>query len=333
MTTITNTSRQPTRPPWTTDHLIYERSILLGMAIDTSTVNTYTSATNSYLTFCKLHNMPINPTSETLSYYITFQSSHINLKSVESYLSGICNNLEPFFPEIRMNQASTLVKWTLKGALCRHGRPTKRKSPLTTTHLQTITADLANSSDHDDMLFLSMLNTGFPGLLRLREMAVNDNPSLRDFRKIVLHSSLTWVESDFEFLLPAHKTNTTFKGNRIHIARIIGSPDPKPIMANYILSRDRLFPLHSQLWLHKNGLSPTQSWFLNRLRQYCSADISGQSMRAGGAPALAQAGASVELIRGAGHWSSNTFERYIQKNIIVLHELILSCALHYSPTT
>jgi hypothetical protein len=276
--------------------------------------------------------MPINPTSETLSYYITFQSSHINPKSVESYLSGICNNLEPFFPEIRMNRASALVKRTLKGALRRHGRPTKRKSPLTTTHLQTVTADLSNSSNHDDMLFLSILNTGFPGLLRLGEMAVNDNPSLRDFRKVVLRSSLTWVDNDFEFLLPAHKTDTTFEGNRIHIARIIGSPDPKPIMANYILSRDRLFPLHPQLWLRKNGLSPTRSWFLSRLRRYCSADIAGQSMRAGGATALAQAGASVELIRGAGRWSSNTFERYIRKNVIVLHALILGRALHYSPT-
>src|ERR1700729_2512810 len=130
MTSITKTSRQPVRSPWTTDHLIYERSILLGMAIDNSTANTYTSATNSYLTFCTLHNLPIDPTPETLSYYITFQSSHINPKSVESYLSGICNNLEPFFPEIRANRASAVVKRTLKGALRRYGHPTNHKSPL-----------------------------------------------------------------------------------------------------------------------------------------------------------------------------------------------------------
>src|ERR1700729_472481 len=124
MINITNTSRQPVRQPWTADRLICERSILLGMAIDNSTANTYTSATNSYLTFCKLHGIPIEPTSETLSYYITFQSSHINPKSVESYLSGICSNLEPFFPKICANRASALVKRTLKGALRRYGRPT-----------------------------------------------------------------------------------------------------------------------------------------------------------------------------------------------------------------
>ena len=122
--------------------------------------------------------MPIDPTPETLSYYITFQSTYINPKSVESYLSGISNNLKPFFPEIRTNRASVLIKRTLKGALHRHGCPTNHKSPLTTTQLQSVTTDLINSSDHDDMLFLSMINTSFPGLLRLGEMAVSDNPHL-----------------------------------------------------------------------------------------------------------------------------------------------------------
>jgi hypothetical protein len=87
-----------------------------------------------------------------------------------------------------------------------------------------------------------------------------------------------------------------FEGNRVHIAQIIGAPDPKPIMVSYICLHDRLFPLHPQLWLRENGISPTRSWFLHRLGKYCPTDIAGQSMRAGGATALAQAGASVELI-------------------------------------
>jgi hypothetical protein len=314
------------------DRLIHERSILLGMAIDNTTANTYTSATNSYLTFCKLHHLPIDPTPETLSYYITFQSSHINPKSVASYLAGICNNLEPFFPEIRSNRAAALVNRTLKGALCRHGHPTKCKAPLTVTLLQAISTTLLPSHNHDDMLFLCMLNTGFPGLLRLGEMAVNDSPKLRNFRKVVLRSSLKWVGNDYEFLLPTQKTDTTFKGNRVHIAQIIGAPNPHPIMKRYLCSRDQLFPLHPQLWLRASGSSPTRSWFLQRLRQYCPAEIAGQSIRAGGATALAEAGAPTDLIRGAGRWSSNAFERYIRKNVIVLHALILGRALHYSQT-
>jgi hypothetical protein len=327
---ITPSSKQPVRHAWTMDRLIYERSILLGMAIDSTTANTYTSATNSYLAFCKLHQLPIDPTPETLSYYITFQSSHINPKSVASYLAGICSNLEPFFPEIRSNRAAALVKRTLKGALRRHGQPTKRKAPLTAAVLLSISNALLPSRDHDDMLFISMLNTGFPGLLRLGELTVSDSPTLRDFRKVVLRNSLSWVGNDYEFLLPAHKADTTFEGNRVHIAQIIGAPDPQPIMKRYLSSRDRLFPLHPQLWLRANGCSPTRSWFLQRLRQYCPSEIAGQSIRAGGATALAEAGAPADLIRGAGRWSSNAFERYIRKNVIVLHALILGRALHYS---
>ena len=56
-------------------------------------------------------------------------------------------------------------------------------------------------------------------------------------------------------------------------------------------------------------------------------------MRAGGATAPAQAGASAELIRGAGHWSLDAFEHYIRKNVVVLHALILGHALHYSHAT
>jgi len=332
MIRITPSSKQPIRHAWTMDRLIHERSILLGMAIDNTTATTYTSATNSYLAFCKLHNLAIDPTPETLSYYITFQSSHINPKSVASYLAGICNNLEPFFPDIRCNRASALVKRTLKGALRRHGQPTKRKAPLTTAILQSIFAALNRSREHDDMLFLCMLNTGFPGLLRLGEMTVSDNPKLRDFRKIIRRNSLTWVGEDYQFLLPAHKADTTFEGNRVHIAQIIGAPNPRPIMQRYLCSRDRLFPLHPQLWLRDDGTSPTRSWFLHRLRQYCSPEIAGQSIRAGGATALAEGGAPAELIRGAGRWSSSAFERYIRKNIIVLHALILGRALHYSQT-
>jgi hypothetical protein len=330
MIPLPQSSRQPVRLPWTVDRLIHERSILLGMAIDSSTATTYSSATNSYLAFCNMHKLPLNPTPETLSYYITFQSSHISPRSVESYLSGICNNLEPFFPDIRTNRASSLIKRTLAGALRRHGRPTKRKAPLTTDNLCSIYATLNDSPIYDDILFLAMLNTGFTGLLRLGEMAVNDNRDIRDFRKVVLRNSLVWIGNEYEFLLPAHKADTTFEGNKVHIAKIINAPDPTEIMTRYTRFRDNLFPLHPQLWLRSNGSSPTRSWFLDRLRQFCPPEISGQSMRAGGATALAQAGASADLIRGAGRWSSNAFERYIRKNIIVLHALILGRALHYS---
>ena len=55
---------------------------------------------NSYLMFCNLHNLPIDPTPDTLSFFTVFMSHHIHPKSVDNYLSGICNNLEGLFPDI-----------------------------------------------------------------------------------------------------------------------------------------------------------------------------------------------------------------------------------------
>jgi hypothetical protein len=49
--------------------------------------------------------------------------------------------------------------------------------------------------------------------------------------------------------------------------------------------------------------------------------------------AMAEVGVVPELIKGAGRWSSTTFECYIQKNPVVLHTLILSHMLHYHTAT
>ena len=103
---------------------------------------------------------------------------------MDSYLSGICNQLEPFFPDICLNLKSALVNRTLAGAKQYHGTPTKRKSPLTIAHLLTVANDLASSTLHDDLLFNALLNTGFTGLLQLGELTWPDKVTLRDYKKV-----------------------------------------------------------------------------------------------------------------------------------------------------
>ena len=190
MMEISPTLRQPCREPWTLECLNYERSILLEMSIGISIAATYSSALNSYLTFCKMHSLPIDPTPQTLSYYATFQSFFINPKSVISYLSGICNQLEPFFSDVQKNRASSLVAHTLAGAKQHHARPTIRKSHLTTANLLIISGDLSLSSDHDDLLFDAQLNTGITGLLCLGKMTWPNKVTLHDFKKVTMCFSL-----------------------------------------------------------------------------------------------------------------------------------------------
>jgi len=215
------------------------------------------------------------------------------------------------------------------GAKRHRGSATKRKSPLTIANLITVADDPAPSTLHDDLLFNAQLNTGFPGLLRLGEMTSPDNVALRDYKKITLRFSLEWLVNAYAFWLPTHKADVTFEGNRIIIKQIAGAPDPSPIMRRYITSRDQLFPFHPQLWLKADGTVPRRSWFIKRLRRYFGSDIAGQSICAGGATAMAEAGAEPILIKGAGRWSSIAFEHYIRKNPVVLHALILSRTSHY----
>jgi hypothetical protein len=137
-------SRQPAREGWTRDKLNRERAITLGQAIDKSTLKSYGSALNSYLSFVRVHEFPVEPTPDTLSFYAVYMSHHINPRSVVTYLSGICQQLEPYFPGVREAQRAPLVERTLKGCL-------RSK----------------DSHQHDDMLFLSMLLTGFFALMRL----------------------------------------------------------------------------------------------------------------------------------------------------------------------
>jgi hypothetical protein len=101
MISTSSTSRQPLREAWTIEQLNAKLAINLSMSIDRSAHESYMSALNSYLTFCRLHNLDIEPTEQTLALYVTFQSTYINPKSVDSYLSGIANMLESHFPSVR----------------------------------------------------------------------------------------------------------------------------------------------------------------------------------------------------------------------------------------
>jgi hypothetical protein len=79
-------TRQPIRAAWSRDRLLHERAVALGHVIDKSTLSNYTSALNSYLHFVKIHELPVEPTPDTLSLYTVYMCHHINPCSVNTYL-------------------------------------------------------------------------------------------------------------------------------------------------------------------------------------------------------------------------------------------------------
>src|ERR1700730_9411292 len=130
MRTPPPSSRQPLRAAWTREHLEHERVVALGNAIDASSAASYSSALQSYVTFCRSHDFPIEPTPDTLSFYTIFMCHHIKPQSVDTYLSGVCNQLEPYYPHARANRRHQLAARTLRGCKKLRAIATTRKHPL-----------------------------------------------------------------------------------------------------------------------------------------------------------------------------------------------------------
>jgi hypothetical protein len=183
-------ARQPVRVAWSPEKLFRKRAFAMEHALDKSSKKSYASALNSYLNFCEIHNLPIDPTPDTLSFYITFLCDHIEPRSVRNYLSGICSSLESFFPYVRESRKHVFVTRTLKGCLRIYSRPTHRKEPLGLEHLSLAMNSIPHPATHDDLLWVTQLLTGFRGLLRLGELTRPDTYALRDWKKLSLCNSL-----------------------------------------------------------------------------------------------------------------------------------------------
>ena len=315
--------RQPARVAWPMDRLFHERSVAMGNSIALRTASSYSSALESYLNFCRLHALPVEPTPDTLSFYVVYMCHHIKPQSVATYLSGICNQLEPFFPDVRSIRRHLLVTKTLAGCHRLHSSPIVRKKPLTHAHLIHTLAYHAHQPSHDDILFVCQLLTGFHALMRLGELVWPDSDKLQDHRKLSLRNSVTITHDFFQFTLPGSKTDRFFAGHQVYLRRLDSNVDPHQVFSTYLSSRDTLFPFNAELWLLENGTVPTYNWFRKRMKALFPADYAGHSVRSGGATKLAEDNVAPHLIMAIGRWSSEAWRAYVRR-----HPVLLTCLIY-----
>jgi len=333
MISISHGSSQPQWEPWTIDWLVHERSIALGFSIDNSSHITYTSALNSYLTFCRIHNFNIEPMEQTLSFFAVYMSSHIKPSLVNSYLSRICNQLEPFFPNVWKSCNSMLVSRTMTGCQCHFGTPVKHKHPLSTDDLKTVISVIGTFPQPDIKLFLAMLLTRFHGLMHLGKLTFPNSVTCHDYRKVILQHTVDVTNRSYSFLLPGHKANCTYEGNLVIIEWTKLPTGPHSFFKSYLTSQDHIHPLKPELWLHESGIVLTHSWFIKQLCHFFPSDIAGQSMHAGGATSLAEAGVPPNVIQAIGWWALNTFQIYIRKNPVLLQAMLFGHSAHQPANT
>jgi hypothetical protein len=248
---------------------------------------------------------------------------HIRPASVSAYLSGICNTLEPFFPDVRAHRNSAIVSKSLAGMKKLRGASVPHQKRALTSDDLSMLASFFSSHDYDNHLFLAMLLTGFSALLRLGEMTLPDTVSIRSSKKFPLRHTLTLLPSQYSFFLPFHKADRLYEGSKVIVlSKPISHLDPVSFMSAYISCRDAAFPYHPELWLTSDGVIPTSSWFISRLHQALGPEVGGHSLRSGGATALALSGVPDNVIQGMGRWSSDSFKIYIRKHPVILHALL-----------
>ena len=240
--------------------------------------------------------LPVEPTADTLSLYTVYMCHHIKPDSVDTYLSGICQQLEPYFANIQEARKGQLVHRTLEGCKCLHGTPTFRKRALMIADLNVVCLTYNDTSSHDDLLFYTQLCVGFFALMQLGELTFPDNVALRDPRKVTKRSSVCLSQGFFQFFLPGHKADRFFEGNTVILRENPLPCNPMAFFQLYITSRNTRFPLSSPLWLTANSQIPTRTFFMRHLHLWFEKGIAGQSMHAGRATSLAENGVTPHII-------------------------------------
>lgn len=311
-----------TRSRWPIDRLVQERNTALNSSLARSSNASYDAALRSWLNFSKLHEFDIEPNADTLSFYIAYESFYIEPRSIDTYLSGIINKLEPHFPNVRKLRSHQVVKRTLAGCMRLRSSPVIRKRPMLISELKSIITSLKSSAQIDDLLFVALVTSGFFGLHRLGELTQPDNLSIRDWRRNIRRTSLLLFEDRYEYMLPTSKADRQFHGNVVVIQKLQEDWDPHSIMRRYVRARDTLFPMNPWLWITSDGSIPSRSWVLKRLRVFLGPSISGHSIRSGGATFLALNKVPDERIQAIGRWSSDAWKIYIRKHPVLLQSLV-----------
>lgn len=140
--------------------------------------------------------------------------SHFNpptstLKSINTYLSGIVNQLKThFFDIICTAHKSLLVSCALWAVKQHYSIPTLQKLALTADNILAIFDSYGPNPDHNDLLFAAQVSAGTNCLMQLAKITSPDKLSLYDYCKVSMHHFVEFLLNAFSFWLPGHKTSS-----------------------------------------------------------------------------------------------------------------------------
>ena len=289
-------------------------------ALEKSTVGGYSTGARDYLHFCRLHQLPLEPTPQTLSRYIAYTS--LSIGSGPKYLTGVRHFLHDFYPDFDTNRFSPLVQATIRGSKKTRADPVHRKQPLRISHLSAFLDTAHRTQDYDDLLFITIMSCCFYGCHRSGELVLKGKKNV-DWHKIIKRSSLHFSGGYAGYRLPYHKTDPFYRGTDI-----LFSPqevaDPVALLREFTQARDALHGARRPLFIRQDGSHPTRTWFDSKFFSLVDRSFGGHSLRAGGATFYAALGLSETVIMALGRWSSEAWKIYIHDNPCVRAALQLA---------
>lgn len=98
MSLIGTCAKPYSSPPWPQENLQAWRAHFMTNSLAPSSRLSYDAALQSYIYFCNIHGFMLEPTPDTLSFYLTYYSFLVKPATLTTYLSGICSQLEPHYP-------------------------------------------------------------------------------------------------------------------------------------------------------------------------------------------------------------------------------------------
>ncbi|GAA5948592.1 hypothetical protein JCM21900_005184 [Sporobolomyces salmonicolor] len=259
------------------DHLRRRAAFLLAHSHAPRTRYKYALALKKWTVFTVAFGLPFTPSTRSLVLFVAYISERE--KHVAPVLSGLAFHFAERLPSWTTIYRAPLVAKAVRAARLLPRAPVRRAPLFAPT--------------------TSTLSSSFGALMRLGELVAEPVVAFRD---------------SFSFHLPYHKGNKYFEGSTVGIVKEGSSRGFNfvRLLHAYVVARDRLVPSSCPfLFARLDGSQPTRRWFLRRLAAV-DPQLTGHSLRSGGATFLANAGVAGELIMRLGRWSSSAFRVYLR---------------------
>lgn len=303
------------RQPYVPLSTLTERvEILLSNRLQIRTLRGYNNVVKGYAECMRNYDIIAFPPSvHSLTTWMAYLSGTCTANSIANYLSAIGDYCRMNGFDYDTPRKAYQLKSMLQGIRILYPRQSIYKKPISVEHLHQIHASVDHST-LEGTTFFAMASCAFFGLLRLGEITLHTDP-----RRTLKRSHLINETTDGIYLgLPASKTDSTWQGSNVYLARLPSIICPVRALKNMLTKRKDNNPT---LFLTRDLNTFTRTRFLFLLQTHLSNEplISGHSFRAGGATWAANLGLTELDICRMGRWSSQAFRRYIRNHPMLQH--------------